>query len=626
MGRFSVFLLALLAAGLAPAAAEPVAILVPPAGPARLGPTLDVELTFAPSLAADERVEATVFTGVDSPDPAGLARWDLAGQLALDPGQAGAWIADVPLAPGRNTLQVRRFRAGSAQPWAAATRELDREGFSGSGPHPFGVGRLEAQLTRPATASPGAPRTLDLLVWYPSDDPTLPDHPVLGGALGAPLASGAASLPVVLFSHGNCGVAFQSTFLTVELARAGFVVVAMSHTGNTALDPGCNDLPNVAVALVERPDDVIATLDWLLARAADPGSLLHGAVDPARVAVAGHSFGGQTTYRTAALDPRVRAAMPLAPEFAFTEPLFGSLLPLSIPTLVQGASEDGTTPFVAHQVALFDRLVAPRFLVELLGEGHLAFTDLASPETWARVNRFALGFLGTHGRRDRRWSALLTPTAGVVYVADAPPLPEPTACADGLDQDGDGSVDADDPGCTGPADASEATTRDVPGAQLALGDVPGRPDRRSLRLRSEDLALPTPGGPGDPTLGGAVLRVRNPTSGESMRIDLPAAGWRTLGRQRAFRGFGFRNPGEGPDCQVVLRGATLRLRCVGRDVALDLDEPAQGSLAVGVQLGAEPMHCMLFGGRVLRDEGGAARRAAGFHARDAPAPADCPLP
>ena len=45
---------------------------------------------------------------------------------------------------------------------------------------------------------------------------------------------------------------------------------------------------------------------------ADSGSPFFGALDPSRIGMTGHSFGGFTTYFVAQ-DPRIKVAVPMAP-------------------------------------------------------------------------------------------------------------------------------------------------------------------------------------------------------------------------------------------------------------------------------------------------------------------------
>ena len=155
-------------------------------------------------------------------------------------------------------------------------------------------------------------------------------------------------------------------------------------------------------------------------------------VDAERVALGGHSFGGQTAVRVPLQDDRFRAVLPMAPSYAPAKGIIDVGLPLVEPALVMGGELDATTPFDVDAAPLYRELVAPRFLVELLGAGHGAFSDLcgspaepacvpAEPDPAAlqeRIVRYAMGFLGRYAAWDRRWQALLDAGEGVVLEAD----------------------------------------------------------------------------------------------------------------------------------------------------------------------------------------------------------------
>src|ERR687891_1264094 len=108
------------------------------------------------------------------------------------------------------------------------------------GPGRHAVGLSTVQMMDPARGG----RTLTVDIWYPadpgSDAPTaeldlLLTRLELPGVLADPPAA-RGSFPLVIFSHGNGGVRFQSWFLMQALASHGFVVAAPDHAGNTALD------------------------------------------------------------------------------------------------------------------------------------------------------------------------------------------------------------------------------------------------------------------------------------------------------------------------------------------------------------------------------------------------------
>jgi len=258
---------------------------------------------------------------------------------------------------------------------------------------------------------------LTIQVWFPAseadDELYKYDDLIVGGAYEDGVPDCAAHHPVVLFSHGNLGVRYQSYFLTEHLASHGYIVVAPDHTGNTLYD---NSLPRGDLA-IRRPLDIADSFDWLLEENADPESALYDCIDPAAgYAVTGHSFGGYTTLAVAGAtldlaglavmcaayddllcgaeavwdtwfpdddsgdlsDDRVWAAVAQAPagKVAFAD----GLADIEVPILVVGGLIDDITPWETEVRPIYDLLAAnPRYLAGLEGVGHFTFTDFCFP-------------------------------------------------------------------------------------------------------------------------------------------------------------------------------------------------------------------------------------------------------
>jgi hypothetical protein len=68
------------------------------------------------------------------------------------------------------------------------------------------VGVRQITLTKKSVTMPTQDRILLTDIWYP----TTPDASALGvdlgGVVNAPWPAGAANLPLLLFSHGNCSL------------------------------------------------------------------------------------------------------------------------------------------------------------------------------------------------------------------------------------------------------------------------------------------------------------------------------------------------------------------------------------------------------------------------------------
>jgi predicted dienelactone hydrolase len=189
------------------------------------------------------------------------------------------------------------------------------------------------------------------------------------------------SFPLVVFSHGNGGVRFQSWFLMQALASHGFVVAAPDHAGNTALDAIAGTSDPIGVAAANRPRDVSFVIDQMLARDRDPADPLHGRIDERDIAVAGHSFGGFTALATAAgfvdyrPDPRVDAIVPIAPAtFGLSDEQLASI---DLPTLLMGGTSDTVVPIEPGIVRAWDLISGrPEYRVDLLAAGHNSFTNV----------------------------------------------------------------------------------------------------------------------------------------------------------------------------------------------------------------------------------------------------------
>ena len=100
-----------------------------------------------------------------------------------------------------------------------------------------------------------------------------------------------ARLPLVVLSHGLGGTADQFGWLAPELARRGYLVLAVNHPGNNALEPYT---PEGFLLWGERALDVSDAIDGLLA-----DHTWGARVDPARIGALGYSIGGETVLALA---------------------------------------------------------------------------------------------------------------------------------------------------------------------------------------------------------------------------------------------------------------------------------------------------------------------------------------
>lgn len=258
----------------------------------------------------------------------------------------------------------------------------------------FEVGVVQTVVTRGDLPE----RHLPTEIWYPARRP-----PGAGDAdrkpaphpLGLPHDAVAGlepipgPCPLIVFSHGNSGYRQQSTFLTTRLARAGFVVAAPDHVGNTFPEMLALEGDEARRAVHReirrhRPADLHAVVRALLdpPAARDDGRALPRVprLDPSRVGSLGHSFGGWTALKLPALEARVRAVCSLAP---VAEPFVGARafapgelpLPERVRTLVLAARDDVLVDLETSLLPLFERL-GPGAVLEILDDtDHFHFCD-----------------------------------------------------------------------------------------------------------------------------------------------------------------------------------------------------------------------------------------------------------
>lgn len=283
---------------------------------------------------------------------------------------------------------------------------------------PYGIG-----VTTLSVTSGG--RELPIEVWYPAKRTGTPEQYVLkigvlelarfdsplGARRDASLDARGGPYPTVVFSHGNGGTRIQSVYLTEYLATHGFVVAAPDHVGNTFAEMinTANAISSAEAAKL-RPQDVSRTLDALLDADGATSGVLRGSVDPGRVAVAGHSFGGFTALRVAgatidanavlsdcaqggglicngwdevdmpssARDERFVAALAHAPGGA--QAMFAGarngFADVGVPVMIQGGTLDAITPFATEQQAPWDGLEGRAELLSIEDAGHFTFSDM----------------------------------------------------------------------------------------------------------------------------------------------------------------------------------------------------------------------------------------------------------
>jgi predicted dienelactone hydrolase len=268
-----------------------------------------------------------------------------------------------------------------------------------------GPGRIEYPVGRrtiEVISEPG--RTLTADVWYPANEESLVaipkstyEFPGLSYtstvAYDSPPVAPGGPFPLIVYSHGSGGLRYVSAYLTEALAARGFVVVAVDHTGNTAIDEFAGtELPRNEIVRL-RPIDIRAEIDTMAAANDDPASPFVGAVDASRVGLVGHSAGATGVLKTvttggAGVGADVQAVVGMGP---YVDPVTDEeLASIEIPAMLVSGTRDTTTPIRTQTERGWKELGAhPLYRVDLKDAGHQSFSDVcfyqdlaaAKPET-----------------------------------------------------------------------------------------------------------------------------------------------------------------------------------------------------------------------------------------------------
>lgn len=257
-------------------------------------------------------------------------------------------------------------------------------------------------------------------IWYPASGTPL--HQRLGLYMqdvvpGARVPDG--SHPLIVISHGTGGDFAGHVDTATSLARAGFIVAALTH-------PGDNWRDNSRATRIEgRPAALSATISYMLQ--AWPGRT---SIDPDRIGAFGFSAGGFTVLAAAGgrpdmtrfadhcarqpavfvctllksqpraltsawppmADPRIKAIVVAAPAIGFTFDRAG-LAAVRIPVQLWRADDDRILPAPFHADVARDALPNRPEFHPVPGAGHFDFlAPCADPASMPQLCRSAPGF------------------------------------------------------------------------------------------------------------------------------------------------------------------------------------------------------------------------------------------
>ncbi len=263
------------------------------------------------------------------------------------------------------------------------------EPVAGKPDFPVGVRVLRyvdpSRLALPRVGHPFA-RTLPVVLRYPAAAGAPAEH----DEFDATAARGAKPFPLIVFAHGFAVTPTTYARLLRAWARAGYVVAAPVFPLERAGAPGGPEEGD----LVNEPGDMSFVISKLLAAAAAPDGPLSGLIDPNRIAVAGQSDGGiaalMLAYSRRMRDTRVRAAVVMS---GAEQSDIGGYSFAGGPALlaVQGTADTTNAP--AYTYAYFAAASRPKYLLRLLGAGHLPPYTSQQPQLGV-VERVSTAFLG----------------------------------------------------------------------------------------------------------------------------------------------------------------------------------------------------------------------------------------
>lgn len=148
-------------------------------------------------------------------------------------------------------------------------------------------------------------KPLPIGIWYPS--PAAAQPMALGPTTMSVAANGPVqgqALPLVVMSHGTGGSLLGHFDTAIALADAGFVVAAVTHTGDNYADQ------SRSVDIMDRPRQITRVINHMLSSWGG-----RAAIDPARVGMFGFSAGGFTTLASIGAVPDFSTIGPMCRQY-----------------------------------------------------------------------------------------------------------------------------------------------------------------------------------------------------------------------------------------------------------------------------------------------------------------------
>ncbi len=320
----------------------------------------------------------------------------------------------------------------------------------------------------------GAAKELDAIVWYPAIDTAIetrqtvgaPDAPLFEAGKAMPHAEFAPRLggfPLIVLSHGTGGSAIQMAWLGTQLARAGYISVAVDHPGNTS---NGKMTPEGMALWWERATDLSDVIDGMLA-----DDEFGRRIDRTRIGAAGYSLGGYTVLELAGAKTDIAAFFDLCRPKSDADSNAGG-----------GDAAVCHVPEMRGMGSISDILAAVRKTSgESLARSGESYRDPRVKAVFAMAP--ALGFTET----PESLRAMKVPVEMVVGDADktAPPRDN----ADSLRNNIHGARETVLPGVTHYAFLDECTAQGKQALPQYCVDPPGM-DRAAVHAETVQLAIP----------------------------------------------------------------------------------------------------------------------------------------
>lgn len=250
-------------------------------------------------------------------------------------------------------------------------------------------------------------RLIQLDVWYPTTAPEQSQGYNFGmGNVAKDAAVVGDMLPIVLLSHGSMGAASNYSWIAEPLARHGYVVLGVSHFGESPVFGPTTMNPATVSRFGDRTRDINVALDFLILKSAYASH-----INPEMIGALGHSSGGATVLMLAGADfsmadmraycvsaravdkgcmypvgappsdqTPIRSPIPIK-AMVLLDPAAGpgfaeaSLRALGTPALVIGSVDNDFLPFSSHAGRVGNFLQSVEAVRLADGEGHFVYVD-----------------------------------------------------------------------------------------------------------------------------------------------------------------------------------------------------------------------------------------------------------